>query len=172
MIAIIRQWAARHGVSPQAVSELMGVLGEPADVQGDIKEGRTEAAGQQEIRLGASLCGARLWRNNVGASVDDNGNFIRYGLANESKAMNEVVKSSDLIGITPKQITLDDIGSTLGVFTAIECKRADWVFKGDKHEKAQLAFINAVRAMGGIGQFARGIDDVVIFGNNDQNQKP
>ena len=156
----IHQWAAHHNISTQAMRDLVTLLSAPADLHPqDAATGHSEAAGQQKIRLAAPKAGARLWRNNVGACVDDSGNFIRYGLANESKAMNKVMKSSDLIGITP----VTHAGLTFGVFTAIECKAGDWQYKGTAHELAQLAFHEMVIGLGGRAQFARGVDDLVIF---------
>jgi hypothetical protein len=115
---------------------------------------KSEAAIQQKKQLEESKKGARLWRNNVGAYSDDYGNYIRYGLCNESKAVNQLYKSSDLIGITPVLITPDMVGQTIGVFTAYECKKEGWKFKpNNKHEQAQLNFINLVVSMGGIGAF-------------------
>ena len=61
----------------------------------------TESNVTAAIRLEAAQAGHLLWRNNVGACVDTRGRYIRYGLANESKAVNANIKSSDLVGITP-----------------------------------------------------------------------
>src|SRR5882762_3932875 len=93
-----------------------------------------EDASQREIRLRASAAGLLLWRNNSGVAqtVDRYGNTrpVRYGLANDSPAVNRVLKSSDLIGIAPD-----------GRFVAIESKRPGWHFAGTDREQAQLAFI-------------------------------
>lgn len=114
----------------------------------------SESAIQQRVRLEAARRGWLLWRNNVGACVDQNGRHIRYGLANESAAMNETIKSSDLIGIQPLFITPDMVGTIVGVFTAIECKHEGWVLTaGDKRGQAQTAFHDLVRSVGGIAYF-------------------
>lgn len=95
-----------------------------------------------------------LHRNNVGVLKDRRGVPVRYGLANESKAENERIKSSDLIGITPTLITLEMVGSIIGVYTALETKHSDWVFKeNDPHTRAQLNFHNIVRNAGGYAGF-------------------
>ncbi len=115
---------------------------------------KSEAAVQQQTQLTASKNGARMWRNNVGAYYDDQDVLRRYGLCNESKQMNELYKSSDLIGITPVVITADMVGQTVGIFTAYECKREGWKRSpNNKHEQAQENFINVVLSMGGIGGF-------------------
>ena len=116
----------------------------------------SEGAVQANERLAASDAGGVLWRNNSGAVLDAYGRLIRYGLANDSKRVNETTKSSDLVGITPMVITPDMVGTTLGLFTAVECKAEGWKFTGTKREKAQLNFINIVNGMGGIGRFSDG----------------
>lgn len=115
----------------------------------------SESAIQQRVRLEAARRGMQLWRNNVGACVDQNGRHIRYGLANESAAMNDIIKSSDLIGIMPVFITPEMVGTVLGVFTAIECKHEGWkLTPGDKRGQAQAAFHDLVRSVGGKAWFA------------------
>ena len=95
------QWATRHGVSPQALTELTALLvGQPQHVN-TPKSTNSEAFAQSQVLLEAPRVGARLWRNNVGACEDKTGRIIRYGLANESKQQNAICKSSDLIGIKP-----------------------------------------------------------------------
>ena len=110
----------------------------------------SEANAQATIRLEASKKGLRLWRNNVGASIDDRGNFIRFGLANDSKRMNEVIKSSDLIGIRPLNVG----GRIIGQFVAREVKPPGWQYSGTKREIAQLAFLELVASFGGDATFA------------------
>ena len=112
-----------------------------------------EAELQKLIRIQYAQIGCLLWRNNVGACKDDAGNFVRYGLANESRQMNANIKSSDLIGINPVVITPEMVGLTIGQFIALECKRPDWKFKGTDREMAQANFISLVNNKGGIGQF-------------------
>jgi hypothetical protein len=147
-------WANKWGVPQEALEELTdtfwgGVTNSPP-IEGD-----SEAAVQSRIRLEASRYGARLFRNNVGAGYIDN-NFIRWGLGNDSKKMNDVFKSSDLIGIRPVVITKEMIGRVLGQFIAREVKPSGWTYSGTPREKAQLKFIELIVRLGGDAQFANG----------------
>ena len=148
-------WAARWRIPAAALAELRTSMGiaEPAI---RVPAGVSEAATQQLIRLEASKRGARLWRNNNGATFDESGRMIRYGLANDSVALSKQIKSSDLIGITPHYVTAADVGRIIGLFTSIECKRPGWKYKGTPREVAQLAWINLVLSMGGVARFATG----------------
>ena len=119
----------------------------------------SEARVQQEIRLSATLTGSNLWRNNVGALKDERGIPVRYGLANDSSAMNKSLKSSDLIGATPITITPDMVGQTVAVFTSIEVKEEGWRYTGNKREVAQKRWIDLVRSMGGFAGFASSVAD-------------
>lgn len=110
------------------------------------------------LRLQAPVYGGRLWRNNVGAVHTSDGRFLRYGLANDSSAMNSSLKSSDLIGIMPVIITPSLIGMRVGVFMAIETKRPDWKYTGTPREKAQLAWLRLIYDLGGITGFSTGGD--------------
>ena len=150
---MIDQWAANWSIPPAALADLRVRL------TASIAEGKAdtpEAIVQQAIRLESSRRGMRLWRNNNGACVDNTGRMVRYGLGNDSSKVNKHIKSSDLIGITPVQVG----GHTLGIFTAIEVKRGGWAYKGTAREKAQLAWLELVTVMGGIGKFAAGVEDL------------
>lgn len=155
----LNAWAARHGISPEALRELNDVLMSAVPAV-TTTSGTSEAAAQQQIRIAAPTHGVRLFRNNVGACMDDRGNHIRYGLANESPAMNKQIKSADLIGITPVTITPQHIGAVLGVFTSIECKRPGWRYSGNGREQAQLAWAQLIIGLGGFAQFATHSGDI------------
>ena len=151
---ILTQWAARHGIPYEAVRELLGLLG-VQDIA-TANSGESEAAVQSRVRLEAAKKGLGLWRNNVGGASLPDGSFLRYGLANDTKALNERFKSSDLIGIRPVYITTAHVGHTLGQFVARECKTANWRFTGTAREMAQLAFIEFVISKGGDAGFCTG----------------
>lgn len=138
------QWAARY---PQAAAELRAIaLVETAPVN---QPGADEAYVQSLIRLEASKKGKRLWRNNVGAGYLTDNTFVRFGLANDSPAVNKMMKSGDLIGIEPIVITLDLVGSTIGRFMSYEVKRPGWKYTGSAHEKAQMHWVNLIMSLGG-----------------------
>lgn len=148
-------WAKKWNIPTEAVVDLRRLMGiNNPDIQ--AIEGESESAVQTRVRLEASEHGARLWRNNVGAGKLENGSFVRWGLCNDSKKMNEFIKSSDLIGIQPVEITIDHIGQTIGQFVAREVKAADWVWRGTPREYAQLRFLELVMSMGGDAAFAIG----------------
>lgn len=152
---ILSAWAQRWGINPQAVAELRAILQCTPD--GQVTEGlQSEAGVQAAVRLEASQRGLRLWRNNVGACVDERGNYVRYGLANESTRMNAAIKSSDLIGIRPVMVTPEMVGRVVGQFVAREIKAPGWVYKGTPREEAQLKFLQLVTSMGGDAAFANG----------------
>ena len=111
-----------------------------------------ESNNQQSLRLYWSQNHGRLWRNNVGAE-----GRLRYGLANDSKQLNQKLKSSDLIGITPTLITPDLLGKTLGVFTSIEVKAYGWRYRAnDERAAAQLRWLQLIYGLGGIAGFYAG----------------
>lgn len=114
-----------------------------------------ESATSSHIRLAAAKDGLDLWRNNCGAFEDENGRWVRYGLANDSAQINKEIKSSDLIGITPVVITEEMVGQTIGVFTAIETKPTGWTLKDyDQRGMAQQKFHDIVKKAGGFAGFA------------------
>ena len=150
-------WAARWGVPLEAVRDLEARMGlEPTEPNPMV--GKSEAAVQAQGRLAAPHLGGRLFRNNVGALMDSRGVPVRYGLCNDSAAMNAQLKSSDLIGLYPLRITPEHVGHIVGQFWAVECKEGDWRYSGTDHEKAQLAFGQLVAKFGGRFQFYSGGD--------------
>ena len=130
-----------------------------------------EQRASKEVRIAASSLGCRLFRNNSGGFYDADGRFVRFGLGNESKELNDKIKFGDYVGITPILITPEMVGKTIGVFTNIEVKpdgdlpktlkRATSV--KNSREAAQLAAIELVRSLGGLAWFAGCENDVQII---------
>lgn len=153
----LSDWAARWGVPRDALIELERMTGMHG-YEGDREPAEaSESRVQSLVRLEASAKGMRLFRNNVGALEDSRGRFVRYGIANDSKAMNTQFKSGDLIGIRPHIVTPSDVGKKFGLFLSRECKRGGWTFNpNDAHEQAQWRWMQFVNMMGGDAAFAAG----------------
>ena len=155
----LHDWSIRHHVSLQALQELHILLTSTVPSP-TASQGASETDVQARIRVAASQAGDVLWRNNTGVLKDERGVPVRFGLCNESKAVNDKCKSSDLIGIKRVLITQQMVGSTVGQFYAREVKRAGWRYTGTPREVAQLRFIEAVVAMGGDAGFATSEGDL------------
>lgn len=153
-------WAIRHGVSMDALAELrMLVWEQSADVL--VPPPPTgakdhEAYVQSEVRLEAGRKGVRLYRNNVGVLEDSRGVPVRFGLANDSAAMNERLKSPDLVGWRPVTITPEMIGRVIGQTVMRECKKRGWVYTGTDREQAQWRFISLAQNDGCDAAFTTG----------------
>lgn len=152
-MTILYEWAAEWGVSMQAVKDLEARMGVEPHAPG-AEPGRSEASVQSRVRLEAARKGIHLFRNNVGAFQDAQGNWVRYGLANDSKRVNEQIKSSDLIGWRSIRIEPHHVGSLVAQFVAREVKEQGWVFTGTPRELAQFRFIELVASSGGDARFA------------------
>lgn len=157
MSPTLLEWQRKHGITVEALADLVTMVG--LDVPRSTKD-TSEARVQDEARLLASKMGWRLFRNNVGVLKDERGVPVRYGICNDSPAMNKRIKSSDLIGIRPVVITLDMVGSTIGQFVAREVKKSGWKYKGTEHEAAQLAFGTLIIGLGGDFKFYNGSGDL------------
>lgn len=156
---ILHEWARQWGVGLAALRDLearFGLHGRADEPAPAVPVGTSEAAVQAAVRLEAARAGLRLWRNNVGALVDERGIPVRYGLANDTKALNRAIKSADLIGIRPVQITPAHVGRTLGQFVSRECKPAGWSWAGTDRELAQMRWCELINALGGDAAFATG----------------
>jgi hypothetical protein len=150
---ILNQWAAKHGVSVAALAELRVIMGtDDSHVPANIASG-LEAGVQQRTRFRAANVGVKLWRNNRGATPTPAGGFVRYGLANETVAMNERVKSSDLVGIWPVLVQPQHLNTIIGMFVSMEIKRPGWVYSGTPDEVAQNKWHEIVVAAGGWSRF-------------------
>lgn len=151
----IYEWAARWRVPIEALRDLERGTG-IADMMAPITVAETgnEAEAQARIRLAAAeVPGLYLFRNNVGALKDERGRLVRYGLANDTKALNEQLKSSDLIGLRAVTVTPDMAGRTIAQFVSWETKRAGWTYSATPRELAQRRWLDLVLAMGGDARF-------------------
>lgn len=157
----LHDWFNRNAGKPLTVElfrDLQMTLGTytppmPPDAPG---HGKSEAWAQSAVRLEASRAGVHLFRNNVGALEDDRGRLVRYGLGNDSQAVNEVLKSGDLIGIRPVLIDLHHLGHVFGQFVSREIKEPGWQYTGQGREEAQLNWANLINSCGGDAAFATG----------------
>ena len=149
------EWAEAY---PEAAGQLALVLAAQVVFRG----GGSEARAQQSVRIDVARQGAMAWRNNVGATPskcpDCNAPQapIRYGLANDSKRLNEKIKSSDLILAIPRLIGPEHLGTTIAQFGAIECKKPGWKYTGKGREAGQTAWLGLVAKLGGFAAFSTG----------------
>jgi hypothetical protein len=104
---------------------------------------------QSDIRLRLSELRAGIFlRYNVGTFLTMDGRPVKIGEPGVS----------DLIGITPHVITQEDVGKTVGVFTALETKQVkDSTTKARK--ESQGNFLRLVNGLGGLGAIVRSVED-------------
>jgi hypothetical protein len=138
------EWCFKWKVPPEALRD----LGQTCMFLGN-SEGKLEHQIQREIRLEAARLDKLLFRNNRGAGKMDSGNFVRYGLANESKKIGDEVKSADLIGIERVVITHEMVGHVIGRFLSVEVKAGNWKYSGTPEEVAQVRWATTINAYGG-----------------------
>ena len=100
---------------------------------------------QQRIRLACGRGAVRLWRNNTGALVDQQGRFVRFGLCKGS---------SDLIGLRSLEITPELVGQRLAQFVAVEVKTGQGVLSPE-----QRAFLRLVQQLGGVAAVCRSVEE-------------
>ena len=158
-MSALHDLARRWNWSAEELRDVQASLGlyTPPIVRDDPGHGKSEAWAQSVVMLEASENGVHLWRNNNGALPDKTGRIVRYGLANESKAVNERIKSADLIGCRPRVIEPWMVGHLFGQFVSREMKEPGWQFNpDDPHEAAQLAWANLILSLGGDAAFATG----------------
>jgi hypothetical protein len=109
---------------------------------------------QQRIRLACSRGPTRLWRNNVGRLLDQNGRMVTFGLC---------PGSADLIGYRTVEITEEDVRAAggrlrLAVFAAVEVKA-----ERGRVRPEQTAWLEHVRAAGGLAGIARSVEDAAAI---------
>lgn len=151
------EWLVKWNIPPLALKELCETcvhVGLPED---DTPEG-VEAPVQRDLRLEAARMGKYLFRNNKGAGRMESGNFVRYGLANDSKKLSDTVKSADLIGLETLFVTMEMVleavaqglpGYKVGRFLSVEAKKPSWKFSGSLEDMAQLKWATFVNDTGG-----------------------
>jgi hypothetical protein len=100
---------------------------------------------QQRIRLACGHGAVRLWRNNTGALVDQQGRFVRFGLCKGS---------SDLIGLHSLEITPEMVGQRVAQFVALEVKTSQGVLSPE-----QRAFLRLVQELGGVAAVCRSVEE-------------
>jgi hypothetical protein len=100
---------------------------------------------QQRIRLACGRGAVRLWRNNTGALVDQQGRFVRFGLCKGS---------SDLIGLRSLEITPELVGQRLAQFVAVEVKTGQGVLSPE-----QRAFLRLVQKLGGVAAVCCSVEE-------------
>lgn len=150
-------WVHRPGRPRRTVARLAA---QASPTLAAVARVMSEGSNQNRIREHYAQMGARLWRNNSGVLTDVNGRPVRYGLANDSRQLNEQIKSGDLIGWWPRLITPDMVGGVFAQFLSIEAKPDGWTMPSDramgeaaKRARAQLRWSKMVRDEGGQAGF-------------------
>jgi hypothetical protein len=139
------EWAIKHKISPAALQDLNLTCLHLDPERGEDSEGEV----QKQIRLEAARKGMYLFRNNRGAGKMESGNFIRFGLANDSKKLGDAYKSADLIGWEPVLITPHHVGTRITRFLSVEVKKSAWKYSGTLEELAQIRWATLVNSNGG-----------------------
>ena len=159
---MINEWAHRHNITPEAYTELLGIL-QAGYIEPDATAPPMSETGvTQRIRLDVPRRNARLMRNNRGVGMNPQGQPVRFGLCNDSESMGKKYRSADLIGLISYVVKPHDVGRVLGIFYAVEVKKRGWRFRATEHELAQQRFLNFIMSMGGIAQFAQDPGDLII----------
>ena len=110
----------------------------------------------KNIQVAVASHNVRLHRNNIGQYTTSSGVVIRYGVVNPG--------GSDLIGWTQHKVTMDDVGKTFAIFTAVEVKTGRL-----KPTAQQLNFIDQVRKSGGYAGVAYSVEDAIGIIEGDVN---
>lgn len=154
---LLHDWAYAWGI-PQAALDDLAIRLTPTTAPTEAET--PEAIVQQRVRLEAPRRGYQLFRNNSGAGKLENGSFVRWGLGNDSKKTNDVIKSADLIGMYSFVIGPEHMGQRIAQFASVECKRTDWRYGSGEEFEAQNNFRLLVLARGGRAMFATSPEDL------------
>ena len=148
-------WAIKHKIPADALRDLCNSC---LHVTTDPHDETPEGSVQREIRLEGARAGKYLFRNNRGAGRFAlknelgqlyEGPHVRWGLANDSKALGDAVKSADLVGFERVNITQEMVGTHIARFLSVEVKRPDWKYSGTLQEIAQVKWATLVNWEGG-----------------------
>ncbi len=108
----------------------------------------SESKVQRDIRKKTSELGVPMLRYQCGTFLTMDGRPITIGEPGVS----------DLIGITPHVITQEDVGRTVGIFTAMEVKRPGGS-TAKKRRESQGNFLRMVNRLGGLGAIVKSPDE-------------
>lgn len=129
---------------------------------------RNETDIMRIIMIALTKAGCRIFRNNTGSAWIGKSTMITKPTTVNLLPGDVVIKnarffnaglckgSSDLIGISQKEITPDMVGKKVGLFAAVEVKK-----KNGKASDEQIAFINMVNNFGGIGFIAKSDEEAI-----------
>lgn len=106
-----------------------------------------------KFRVHKAQQGVELWHNPSGALFTPQGRLMRFGLCNDSAAINKKIKSADLIGGEEITITPDMLGKKILMLVAYEMKEPLWKYRATEHEKAQKVFLDKINKRGGHAAF-------------------
>ncbi len=153
---LLLNWLTKWQVPAAALDELLDITGLLAHDVATLP-GRSEGAVSNIVRIAASRAGWRLFRNNVGALKNESGRLVRYGLLNDSKGLNEFMKSGDLIGLKPILIGPQHVGHVIGQFVSREVKHEGWEPGEDAaREEPQTRWAMLINSLGGDAKFTTG----------------
>jgi len=162
----LAEWCAKHRITQECFNDLLQV--NTLQVESDASG--SESKVQSLVRLEAAQHGVHLFRNNVGAgaivdpeqlcpSCQPHAHHVRWGLANDSKRVNTVYKSGDLIGGQSLLIEQRHVGQRMLRFVSRECKHEGWKppKKLTPRDEAQLRWATFINALGGDAQIVNGL---------------
>lgn len=109
-----------------------------------------ESTIQNAIRLRMGQLRNLFLRFHVGTFFAPDGSRVKIGEPGVS----------DLIGVVPHVVRPEDVGRTIGVFTALETKKLRDSTSAERR-KSQAAFLRAVNRAGGIGAIVRSEEDAM-----------
>lgn len=161
----VQEWIARW-VLPEQQAEALAdlqirLMPDPVHEYSADELRKSEAYATSVIRIEAGKRRVLMMRNNVGALQDAQGRWVRYGLMNESRQLNERIKSADWIALESFTVTPLMVGMRLARPLSIEVKHPGWRPGEDpEREGAQFAWQVLWESFGGRAVFATGPNDV------------